>query len=672
VDVLMVALFAVLVLLLLTAALTVSAVGTPSPVSFLLGAYVVAWAEVVGLALVLSPFDAFGRTGLLLGSGVVLAVAAAVWVATGRRRPPSFRPALQQLRAELADPVLGILAATVTLALAYAVVLGVATPQNDWDSLTYHLTRAALWIQQGSVSYVPDVADVRINGNPPNAEIGQAWTMLLGKNDRFVWLPSLAAVPALVLGVSGVARRAGLQAREALFGAFLFGCLPLVVLQSATAMNDLVVASFFVVATYFAIGESRKGGLGAALSLGLAFGTKISAPLLLPIYLLVVLVARRRRFAEQCAIVIFGMALGGVWYGLNLAQTGSLDGGMTEATGQSADRHPALVLTRAYQLLLNTIELPGSSPTRSTWLFALFAIMLVIAGGVARIRGRPGALLPLAAAGVIVFAVPSLLVVEGNGITRVWRLSWAALGRNEPADELSQFNLPTVSDPSLTWYGPVGALLIFGGIVLALRASGSRRHLHLALALAPLVFVIILATNVPWDPWRGRFFVFPIALAAAAWSLAYRFRALAWAAVGLTVVSATLVLVNQYPRPPGIPLLARATTPSVFGEPRWRVQTRTRNEDGTDEVVEYVEKHVPPDASVGLALGQDDFSYPYFGAHLGRTVRFLTPGAPASADESWIVEAPAHKAPRCARSWTTAVETQSGFRVLRRTAADTC
>jgi hypothetical protein len=661
---------AALILLLTTATLTVPTIATGSPVSFLLGVYLVVWVEAVALSLALSVFHMFDRAGLLIGSALILVAATAVWVSRNRPRPPSFRPALRQLRTCLADPVLGILAATVGLAVVYGTVLGIATAPNEWDALTYHLTRAALWIQQGAVSYVPHASDIRVNGNPPDAEIGQAWTMLFAGNDRFVWLPQMAAVPALVVGVFGVARRSGLATREALFGALVFACLPLVVLQSATALNDLVLASFFVAATYFAIGTTRAGAVGAGLAIGLAFGTKISAPLLLPIYLTVVLVARRRRATEQCASALLGMLLGAVWYGVNLVQTHTLDGAMSAATGQIPGRSPGAVVTRIYELVLDTIELPGASSARDVALFFGFAVVLAIAA-VATFRTRRATSLSLATAAAIVCTAPLLLLAEGSLIGWSWDAAWHALGLHEPADELTPFKLSTLADSSSTWYGPIGALLIAGGVVLALRAAGPLRLLRAAMAIAPLVFVIVIAVGLPYDPWRGRFFAYPIALAAAAGGVAYRYRALAWAAVGLTTVTAVLVLATSYTKPPGIRLLA-PWTPSVFGKPRWQVQTLLRTYDGTDAVVRYVEKHVPANASVALSLRLDDYAYPYFGAQLGRKVRFVAPGSTASADDSWIVEAPGHSVRRCAASWEAVFSGRSGFNVLRRTGPDAC
>jgi len=666
----MAALPAVLVLLLLTAGLTVSLLGTQSPVSFLLGSYVVVWAEVVALAFALSIFHAFGRTGLLIGSAATFAVATAAWILRGRPLPPTFRPALRRLRAELADPALAILAATVVLVIAWAVVLGVTTPQNEWDSLTYHLTRAALWVQQGAVSYVPDVYDIRINGNPPNAEIGVAWTMLLGENDRFVWLPGLAAVLALLLGIFGIARRAGLSPPEALFGALIFACLPLVVLHASTALNDLVVASFFVAATFFGLGRSKSSAVGAGLSLGLGFGTKISAPLLLPIYLVVVLVARRRRVAEQVGIAALGVALGGVWYALNRAHTGALDGGMAAATGQIPGRQPSLIVTRAYRLLQNMVEAPGWSPFSG--LFLACTVVLAIAAAVAYLQGRRPASLTFAAAAVIVYATPYLLMAEGHMIGLTWRAALAVAGRDAPAGNLTSFTLRTDSDSATAWYGPIGALLVYGGIVLAVRTAGRRRPLRLALALAPLLFLVVIAVGLNYDPWRGRFFLFPVALAAATWGLAHRYRALTWAGVGLTIVTVMLVLVGSKTKPLAFRQLKVDATASVFGKPRWRVQTWIRDTDGTAAVVRYFENHVAANASVALSLRPDDYSYPYFGEQLRRTIQFLPLGAPVPANVDWIVEAPGHDVPRCAGAWATTLETESGFHVLRRTAADTC
>ena len=305
-------------------------------------------------------------------------------------------------------------------------------------------------------------------------------------------------------------------------------------------------------------------------------------------------------------------------------------------------------------------------------------LAVAIVGVVAILRGRRPTSASLGAGALIVCATPLVLVLGGRWLSWMWRTVWSGLGRDDRAALVDPFRISTLADSSATWYGPMGALLIIVGILLAFRAKGLSRALRVTLATAPLVFLVVLAAGVPFDPWRGRFFVFPIALASAAWSLAYRSRALAWASVGLTITTLVLVLVNSYTKPLGVRLvesktspLESTTPPSVFGKPRSQVQTWTRR-DGTDEVVRYFEENVPSDTTVGLALGLDEFSYPYFGENLARTIRFISSEGSAEKDDAWIVEAPGHEVARCAAAWETALTTESDYRVLRRISPDAC
>ena len=64
---------------------------------------------------------------------------------------------------------------------------------------------------------------------PPNAEIGQLATMLLGGRDRYAALPQLLAYLMLALSVAGLARRVALSVKEAAFAACAFATLPIVV-----------------------------------------------------------------------------------------------------------------------------------------------------------------------------------------------------------------------------------------------------------------------------------------------------------------------------------------------------------------------------------------------------------------------------------------------------------
>jgi hypothetical protein len=266
-----------------------------SPIEFLLAVYVLAWIWLVFVVLALSPARLLTRWSLLLAVGGGLLAGLAMWLASGRPRPPLSRAASRAARDALRHPAVLVLAATVLAGLVYSIALALATPLNDWDVLSYHAARAAFWKQQHGVGYIDNVVDDRLNANPPNAEIGQLATMLLSGNDRYIGLVQLLAYGALALGVAGLARRIGLHTREAVFAALAFSTLPVVILQASGGLNDLVVASFLLAAAYFATGAGRAELLLVALTVALAIGTKFTGVLALPTLAVVAAAGRAPR-----------------------------------------------------------------------------------------------------------------------------------------------------------------------------------------------------------------------------------------------------------------------------------------------------------------------------------------------------------------------------------------
>src|SRR5207302_8901254 len=125
---------------------------------------------------------------------------------------------LAAARDALRDPLVAILAVALLGAFGYVVALIVGTAPNDYDVLWYHLARAAFWKQQHAVAYIPNANDARLNGFPPNAEIADSFSMILGHTERFVGFVQLSALGATMVAIAGTARRIGLTVRQALFG----------------------------------------------------------------------------------------------------------------------------------------------------------------------------------------------------------------------------------------------------------------------------------------------------------------------------------------------------------------------------------------------------------------------------------------------------------------------
>ena len=256
-----------------------------SLVDVILAAYLLAFAEVVVLMLALSVFGAAQRALLLLCIVGMCAAALAVWVRAGRTVPEI--PTLGPLHAR---PV-AFLAVVVALALTYVLALGLGTPPNTIDSLVYHLPRAAIWRQEGGAGYIDGAYDERLNANPPNAELALGFVLELTRDERLAILVQLVSAVACAVAVFALARRLGLARREALFGGLVFLSLPVVLLQSATTLNDLVVAAPLLAASVFLLGDHRRALGLAALGTALATGTKLTAILALPILCAVGLLA---------------------------------------------------------------------------------------------------------------------------------------------------------------------------------------------------------------------------------------------------------------------------------------------------------------------------------------------------------------------------------------------
>ncbi len=327
----------------------------------LLTAYLVAWAEVVLGAMALSAFDAFERVGVVGVVATWLLVAAAVWSRGGRPRPVPIGVRARWLARALRNPgavaYLGVLGA----GYAYLVALGLFTPQNDGDPLVYQLTRAALWRQQQGIGIVGVPIEPRLDVNPIVAEVGQATSMILAGSERFVWLVQFAAVAALAVAAFALARRVGLGASAALYGAMLVPALPVIATQAITGLNDLVAASFVVSAAVFALGRERRELVSLTLAAALAVGTKFTTPLLLPVVAFAGALSQPvRRWPALLAAGALGAALGAGWYVVNLARTGEPDGGLAAYGSQEPDRSASAVLLTVQKLVLDSVERPGT------------------------------------------------------------------------------------------------------------------------------------------------------------------------------------------------------------------------------------------------------------------------------------------------------------------------
>ncbi len=170
--------------------------------------------------------------------------------------------------------------------LAFSFNAALFTPPAHMDSLTYHLPRAAHWVQAHSLAHFP-TANVRQNALTPGAEILIAWIMSLTRSDQAVALLQWGGLLLLLGAVYEAARRTG-SARIAAMGATgVLLLAPVLVTQSYTTQNDLLASAWLLTAVALALQpEEPAVALFSGLAFGLATVTKGHLLILTPVWLL--------------------------------------------------------------------------------------------------------------------------------------------------------------------------------------------------------------------------------------------------------------------------------------------------------------------------------------------------------------------------------------------------
>jgi hypothetical protein len=638
----------------------------PSPVSLLLAAFCLAWAEVVVVAFALSP-GARLTPGWLLG---VLGGIAVVTAIATRGRVDELRPTLytglSAVRQGLREPVNAVLAAAVALAFGYAIALGLATPQNDFDTIYDHLWRAGLWFQNQALGYPDCACAPYINAYPPVGEIGPALTMTLGRADRYVALPQAASLVAIVVGVAGLGRRIGLERARALMGGLLVGTLAVFALQVSTAQNDLVVAAFLVAAALFLLDRQPASPWLAALAVALAVGTKVSAPFGLPLLVVVALLGRPTagRWWRVGAVVL-GTAVGSAWYWVNRHQTGSFDGGFPEIP---VDHGAVASFARLTRFAIEFVDVAGAGGA-DLYLFAVVATVTAVVLAVGR-GGRWPAVAAGALAGAIAVApvaLPEVLTL----LERAHNKIFTALGEADTPPVFIGRELRR-SASNFSWYGPLGSLLLVasmvGSVVLVQRRSVDR--LAVVFAFAPAVWLVVFAALLYYQPYAGRFFMFPVALAAATWGLFLAWRPVAWGIVGVAVTAVALAVLNDAKRPSGLRLLEPNPPRSYFSTPRWAGQGE---EAKAPEVTRFVDEHVPANATVALAITASDPGYVFFGPGLDRRLVLIDPDVRDVPEASWaFASRQVGDLHLCAPAWRQLPDRPQEWTVYRRVPGAQC
>jgi 4-amino-4-deoxy-L-arabinose transferase-like glycosyltransferase len=629
---------------LIATALSFAAVVTRSGlISLLLASWVVLFAEMETLALVLSPIHQVGRTGYAVIELALLAVSLFAWKRAGRPRPRV--PDLSFFRGER---TILALALGVLIVLLYELLLCLTLPPNNWDSLTYHLARTAAWYQHGGVYWIPNAPTERQNAFPAGAELAVLWSFVAGRSDRVAALPQFLAQGAAIAATYGIAVRIGATRSGAAFAALLVPTLAIVALESTTTQNDLVAASFVATAAYFVLvaaeGEARPGeaALGG-VALALAVGTKLTVTLALPGILLIALAARLPRRSGLLLCLASGAtfaALNSWVYVVNVVHTRHLLG----HGGGRVEHSPALTpvgwVASVFRIVYRFLDLTAAPSGAVAGIGALLALTLILAAlVVVRARGdrftpRRRLLTSGLTAGATALALPLIVALVALCIFATLTRIHFPIAPSGTSEGPFTWHISRSVHEDFSYAGPLG-LVLLAVVAAALRPEAVRRSpLSAALAAGFVLFIAGVAAFYRFNDWLGRFMLVPMVAAAPLLASIYRRRPIASGVAALAL--ATLALTNAQNELK--PLKDRpwlSSRAEIFGLQAWQ--------DRLASGVEALDRTVPEEACTGALLGGDDAAYPLFGAHLRRRISYVAapaPGHPAEPGENAVIVGP--------------------------------
>ncbi|MCL6752687.1 glycosyltransferase family 39 protein [Nostoc sp. CCCryo 231-06] len=137
-------------------------------------------------------------------------------------------------------------------------LIAIIAPPNNWDSMDYHMSRVAYWIQNHSVAHYPTSYTPQLYQNPWSEFVILHFQILSG-GDYFANLVQLFSMIGCIIGVSLIAKQLGADLRGQVFSAVVTATIPMGILQASSTQNDYVIAFWLVCLAYYLLSTIQAG-----------------------------------------------------------------------------------------------------------------------------------------------------------------------------------------------------------------------------------------------------------------------------------------------------------------------------------------------------------------------------------------------------------------------------
>lgn len=160
--------------------------------------------------------------------------------------------------------------------LILTLLVALQAPPNNYDSMTYHMSRVMHWMQNQSVAHYP-ANNWRQVDSPPWSSFAIMQFQVLSGGDRLANLVQWFSMAGVLIGVSLIAKELHASLVGQLLACIVCATIPMGLLQSVTTQNDYVVSFWLVCLAYNALLVLRRH---VCLRVCLEFGGSLGLALL--------------------------------------------------------------------------------------------------------------------------------------------------------------------------------------------------------------------------------------------------------------------------------------------------------------------------------------------------------------------------------------------------------
>lgn len=389
------------------------------------------------------------------------------------------------------NKLISVFSLFVVLVYFFLFYLALRFPQNTTDSLYNHLSRIGYWLQQGSLKPYAGFNNLGTTF-PYNNSLLMLWSVIFLHSDRLVGLVQYFSTLILSLSIYLTATQLGFPRKGSLLVSLIFLTFPIILFESITAQNDILVSCFLLIAFFFFLKfiyvKEKIYLLFSILSYTLAVGTKQNAFFALPGYLLLFTYAivinhknrRKIHFFSSVCLISFSSLVGSYAYLQNWINFGTPIPQPSTDILKPVDKIDSLgekIKINSARLFYQFITCEGIPPNSE---IECISIKRKIIG-------------PLFLNRFIDIESPVYL-----------------LEQSEPFRMDRRYSLNEES----SWFGIQGWIILIPGILLGMiHAIKNKKPEVGILIITGLIFFLITASfKKGWDPYQGRYLIFPVAL----------------------------------------------------------------------------------------------------------------------------------------------------------------